>query len=200
MKRTAPLLSFLILLSLLGCEKKFPSITVKVENYEKDIFISKNGKVMKVINNEFEKPLELHPELKALVDYDIDSTNRIIYINNFGKELLGISIDNGAIIYKSNLMVDSVASDEFYVQKYRDKILLGTEIDLLVYTEKLQLQKRLLDSVALKNPRIPKGFIGNFKYSLEGDSIRMVYNIERYLYGFNDLNNSVSVEEFKFKL
>ena len=146
------------------------------------------------------RPLELYPELDAMVNFDIDSTSRVIYINNFAKELLGISLDNGDVLYKFDLMRDSVVSDEFYVEKYRDKVLLGTEMDLLVFNKKLQLQKRLLNSVALKNPRIPKGFMGNFKYYLAFDTVKMIYSIESYLYGFNNLDDSVTIEEFVFEL
>jgi len=197
---TAVLFFLLFSFALTGCKKEFPAINVKVDYYAKDIYISRNGTVIKEIANNVVRLLELYPELDAMVNFDIDSTSRVIYINNFAKELLGVSLDNGAVLYKFDLMRDSVVSDEFYVQKYRDKVLLGTEMDLLVFNKKLQLQKRMLDSVALKNPIIPKGFIGNFKYSLAGDSVKLIYSIKSYLYGFNNLNDSVTVEEFVFKL
>ena len=79
----------------------------------------------------------------------------------------------------------------FHVEKYRHKILLTTDWDVLVYNEELQLQKKLLDSVAIKNPRIVKGFIGSFDYTLEGDSVELVYSIESYLFGLNNLDKPV---------
>ncbi|MBW7467894.1 hypothetical protein ABID22_002289 [Pontibacter aydingkolensis] len=132
-----------------------------------------------------------------------------MYINNYAKDLLAISIDNGQIIHRSNLaQIDfngehshsKLKGKVFHVKKYRDKVLLITNMDVLVYNEELQLQKKLLDSVAVKNPRLIKGFVGSFDYTVEEDSVKLIYNIKSYRYGLNDLDKPVIVEDYTFML
>lgn len=201
----------LILLCLIffGCKQEFPAIKVDIEDYKKEIKIFKNGKVLKEIANEVTFPPELQLELNSMVSYDIDSLNQVLYINNYAKDLLAISIENGQILQRSSLEeIDydgahthgKLKRKVFHVKKYRDKVLLITDMDVLVYNEKLQLQKKLLDSVTVKNPRIIKGFFGSFDYTLEKDSVKLIYNIESYRYGLNDLSKSVIVEDYSFKL
>ncbi len=165
--------------------------------------------MLKGIVNEVTFPPELQLELNSMVSYDIDSLNQVLYINNYAKDLLAISIDNGQVLQRSSLeeidydgthIHGKLKRRVFHVKKYRDKVLLITDMDVLVYNEKLQLQKKLLDSVAVKNPRIIKGFFGSFDYTLEKDSVKLIYNIESYRYGLNDLSKSVIVEDYSFKL
>jgi hypothetical protein len=204
---------FLVAALFFGCTEEFPAIGVKETKdarwTEKNLIIYKNGKVLKVISNEMTYPPELQFELNAMVSFDIDSSKRIIYVNNFAKDLLAISVDDGQVLHKSSLERAYTYSENtygrlrgkvFHIKKYRDKVLLITDWDVLVYNEELQLQKKLLDSVAVKNPRLTKGFIGSFDYALEGDSIKLIYNIESYLYGLNDLEKPVIVDEHSFKL
>ena len=203
---------FLVILGclvLFSCTQDFPEIKVDVDDFGKDITIYKNGRVLQKINNERTFPVELQFELNAMVGYDIDSLNQVLYINNYAKELLAISLDNGQTLHrisfdKINFDVDNPHSkligDEFYVKKHQNKVLLITEMDVLIFNEKLTLQKKLLDSVALQNPRIPKGFIGDFDYTLKEDSITLTYSVESYLYGLNDLTKPLIIENYTFKL
>lgn len=202
-------LFILLCLTFFGCKQEFPAIKVDIEDYKKEIQILKDGEVIREITNEINFPSELQFELNSMVSYDIDSLNRILYINNYAKELLAVSIDNGQVLHRSSLKQIDFDGEHthgkqkgkvFHVKKYRDKVLLITYIDVLVYSKELQLQKKLLDSVALDNPRLLKGFIGSFDYTLEGDSIKLIYSIQSYQYGLNDLAKPVIIEDYTFKL
>ncbi|MER2998834.1 hypothetical protein [Pontibacter populi] len=196
-------------LVLLSCTQEFPEIKVDVDEFGKDITIYKNGRAIRKISNERTFPAELQFELNSMIGFDIDSLNQVLYINNYVKELLAVSLNDGQILYRSNLdkiNFDGEASHRnmkgkvFHIIKYRDKLLLTTDWDVLVYNEKLQLQKKLLDSVALLNPRIPKGFIGDFNYTIKEDSIQLSYHIRSYRYGLDDLSKLPVIENFTFKL
>lgn len=197
---------------LFGCTEDFPVIGVKEAKdarwTEKNLILYKDGEVLKVISNKMTYPPELQFELNSMVSFDIDSLQRIIYINNFAKELLAISIDNGQILNKSSLKEvyyypegshNKLRGKVFHVKKYRDKVLLITNMDVLVYNEELQLQKKLLDSVALDNPRLLKGFTGSFDYSLKGDSVTLIYSIKDYAYDLEIFDKPI-IEEYSFKL